>query len=230
MTDKKVAIVTGASQGIGLEIALDLLRTGYYVVLASRNPEYAELNLKGYTSYSLIKTNVEDQDSVKLMVNQVVERYGKIDVLINNAGYVEPKSIFETSLEDWNKTLAVNLTGAFLMTKEVVRFMKKTGGKIVNIASTAGLTARPGWSAYAASKAGLINFSETMAEELREYNIKVFIVAPGRTATDLRRKLAPNEDPRTIMQTSKVAGIVSFLLTDQSDVIEGQVIQVRERK
>jgi len=92
------------------------------------------------------------------------------------------------------------------------------------------LSARPGWSAYAASKAGLINFSETMAEELREYNIKVFTIAPGRTATDLRRRLAPSEDPKTIMQPDKIANIINFMLSEESDVIEGQVVQVRERK
>jgi 3-oxoacyl-[acyl-carrier protein] reductase len=138
--------------------------------------------------------------------------------------------LFETTIDNWNKTLAVNLTGVFLTTKEVSRYMKKTGGKIINIASTAGLSPRPGWSAYAASKAGLINFSETMAEELREYNIKVFIIAPGSTATDLRRRLAPNENPKTIMQPDKIANIVNFMLTDGADVIEGQVIQVREKK
>ena len=108
--------------------------------------------------------------------------------------------------------------------------MKKNGGKVVNIASTAGLSARPGWSAYAASKAGVVNFSLTMAEELRVYGIKVFCICPGRTATDLRRKLAPNEDPTTIMQPDAVVNAVKYCLCDEADVLEGQPILVRERK
>ncbi len=231
MIKGKVVIVTGASRGIGIEISLSLIRQGAIVVLAARSTHEIEERLKDIKGdYLIHNTDIEDFESVKYLVSSVIKKYNRIDVLINNAGYVEPKSLFETTLENWNKTIAVNLTGAFLSTKEVSRYMKKTGGRIINIASTAGLSARPGWSAYAASKAGLINFSETMAEELREYNIKVFTIAPGRTATDLRRRLAPSEDPKTIMQPDKIANIINFMLSEESDVIEGQVVQVRERK
>ena len=231
MIKGKVVIVTGASRGIGIEISLSLIRQGAIVVLAARSTHEIEDRLKDIKGdYLIHNTDIEDFESVKYLVSSVIKKYNRIDVLINNAGYVEPKSLFETTLENWNKTIAVNLTGAFLSTKEVSRYMKKTGGRIINIASTAGLSARPGWSAYAASKAGLINFSETMAEELREYNIKVFTIAPGRTATDLRRRLAPSEDPKTIMQPDKIANIINFMLSEESDVIEGQVVQVRERK
>jgi len=231
MIKGKVVIVTGASRGIGIEISLSLIKQGAAVVLAARSTNKIVDSLAGVEGdYFIHNTDIEDYDSVKYLVSSVIDKYGRIDVLINNAGYVEPKSLFETTLENWNKTIAVNLTGVFLSTKEVSRYMKKTGGRIINIASTAGLSARPGWSAYAASKAGLINFSETMAEELREYNIKVFIIAPGRTATDLRRRLAPSEDPSTIMQPNKIANIINFMLSEESDVIEGQVVQVRERK
>jgi len=231
MHNNRIIIVTGSSRGIGAEISLSLISKGDTVIMASRNiDKLHELtkNVKG--NFSIVETDVEDYESIKSLVNFTIEKYGRIDALVNNAGYVNPKSIFETSLENWNKTININLTGVFLMTKEVVRYMKKTGGRIINIASTAGLSSRPGWSAYAASKAGLINFSNTMAEELREYNIKIFIIAPGRTATDLRRRLAPNEDPKTIMQADKVANIVEFMLSDKANVIEGQVIEVRERK
>ncbi len=231
MIKDKVVIVTGASKGIGIEISVSLIKQGAIVVLAARDTTSIKNNISDLNGEFLVhKTDIEDYNSIKHLVDTVIEKYGRIDVLINNAGYVDPKSLFEITLENWNKTLAVNLTGVFLTTKEVSRYMKKTGGRIINIASTAGLSARPGWSAYAASKAGLINFSETMAEELREYNIKVFIIAPGRTATDLRRRLAPNEDPKTIMQPTKIANIVNFMLSEDSNVIEGQIVQVRERK
>ena len=231
MYNNRIIIVTGSSRGIGAEISLSLISKGDTVIMASRDiDKLKELTKNTKGNFSIVETDVENYESIKSLVDFTIKKYGRIDALVNNAGYVNPKSIFETSLENWNKTLNINLTGVFLMTKEVVRYMKKTGGRIINIASTAGLSSRPGWSAYAASKAGLINFSNTMAEELREYNIKIFIIAPGRTATDLRRRLAPNEDPKTIMQADKVANIVEFMLSDQANVIEGQVIEVRERK
>jgi len=231
MIKDKVVIVTGASKGIGAEISVSLLKQGAKVVMAARDKKAMLQLTKGLRGdYLVHETDLEDFSSIKSLVETTIARYGLIDILINNAGYVDPKSLFETTLENWNKTFAVNLTGVFLITKEVVRYMKKTGGRIINISSSAGLGPRPGWSAYAASKAGLISFSETIAEELREYNIKVFIIAPGRTATDLRRKLAPNEDPTTIMQPNKVVNIVEFMLSEESDVVEGQVVQVRERK
>ncbi len=227
----KVIIITGASRGIGKAIVEMLKPKNATLVLAARDENKMQEIVADYNgNYLIKKTDVADEQSVKSLIKEVIERFGRIDVLINNAGFVDPKSVFETTLENWEKTIRVNLTGPFLCTKEAGKYMKKTGGKIIYIASTAGLTARPGWSAYAASKSGLINFAQTMAEELRQYGIKVFCIAPGRTATDLRRRLAPNEDPRTIMQADKVAKIVEFLLSDDADVIEGQPILVRERK
>ncbi len=227
----KVIIITGASRGIGKAIVEMLKPKNATLVLAARDESKMQEIVADYNgNYLIKKTDVADEQSVKSLIKEVIEKFGRIDVLINNAGFVDPKSVFETTLENWEKTIRVNLTGPFLCTKEAGKYMKKTGGKIIYIASTAGLTARPGWSAYAASKSGLINFSLTMAEELRQYGIKVFCIAPGRTATDLRRRLAPNEDPRTIMQADKVAKIVEFLLSDDADVIEGQPILVRERK
>ncbi len=227
----KVIIITGASRGIGKAIVEMLKPKNATLVLVARDENKMKEVIAGYEGdYLIKKTDISDEQSVKNLIEEVIAKYGRIDVLINNAGFVDPKSVFETTLENWEKTIRVNLTGAFLCTREAGKYMKKTGGKIIYVASTAGLTARPGWSAYAASKAGLINFAITMAEELRQYNIKVFTIAPGRTATNLRRRLAPNEDPRTIMQPEKVAQIVEFLLSDAADVIEGQTILVRERK
>jgi len=133
------------------------------------------------------------------------------------------------TLKQWHDMIETNLTGTFLCTKEAVKYMKKTGGKIINIASMAGTGARPGWSAYAASKAGVINFSLTMAEELKIYGIKVFCICPGRTATALRKKLVPDEDLSKIMKPSAVVNIVKFCLFDEADVIDAQPILVRER-
>lgn len=230
MSNPKVAIITGASRGIGAALVKGLSDSGIIVVLASRNKKQMQsVSNSLLNEYSIVQTDVRDEMSVKNLVSYVYKKYKRIDVLVNNAGFVEPLSLLEMSKETWDNTIASNLTGTFLMTKEVVRIMKKDGGKVINIASSAGLSSRPGWSAYAASKAAVINFSLTMAEELRDFNIQVYPICPGRTATDLRKKLAPNEDPTTIMQPSAVVDVVLFCLTDNANTIEGQPILVREK-
>ena len=227
----KVVVVTGASRGIGKAIVEKLAVHGAKLVLASRNIDSInEIGAGLDCQWLAQQTDVSDEQSVKNLMKATADHFGALDVLINNAGFVEPLGLQEITLEGWNTTLAVNLTGTFLCTREAVRgLMKRSGGKIVNIASTAGLTARPGWSAYAASKAAVISFSQAMADELRVYGIRVFCICPGRTATDLRRRLAPNEDPTTIMQPEAVVKVIEFCLTGAADVVEGQPILVRER-
>ncbi len=223
-------IVTGASSGIGLETALHLQQKGANVIWCSRNisanEEIKELLRKNSLA---LNVDVSDELSVKAFFSKLKSENIKIDGLVNCAGFVEPESLLNTTLENWSKTLSVNLTGTFLCTKYGTLLMKQNGGKIVNVASTAGLTPRPGWSAYAAAKSGVINFSSAISEELKEYGIKVFVICPGRTATPLRKILAPNEDPKTIMQPNKVAEIIGYCLSGKADLLEGQPILVRER-
>ena len=173
--------------------------------------------------------DVANESSVISLFGFVREHFGRLDALINCAGYVEPEGVFSTTLENWEKTITINLTGTFLCCKYASLLMKQNGGKIINIASTAGLTPRPGWSAYAAAKSGVINFSSAVAEELAAYDIKIFVICPGRTATPLRKILAPTEDPKSIMQPDTVADTIVFCLTDAANPIEGQPILVRER-
>ena len=228
--ENKVIIVTGASSGIGYHTALKLQESGDIIIWTSRAIEKNEEIKKHLKNNSILKNlDVSSEESVVDLINYVRDKYGRLDALINCAGYVDPESLFSTTLENWEKTLKVNLTGTFLCVKYAGLLMKKTGGKIVNIASTAGLTPRPGWSAYAAAKSGVINFSSAIAEELSGYGIKVFVIAPGRTATPLRKILAPNEDPQTIMQPQTVADMILFCLRPEADCIEGQPLLVRER-
>jgi len=227
---KKVIVITGASSGIGYQTALKLQQEGNIVVWTSRTIECNQAVLSVLSEQSVCKNvDVSSEESVKDLLCFINEKFVHIDALINCAGYVDPEPIFSTTLENWEKTISINLTGTFLCVKYMGLLMKKTGGKIVNIASTAGLTPRPGWSAYAAAKSGVINFSSAIAEELAEYNIKVFVIAPGRTATPLRKILAPDENPRSIMQPDVVADMISFCLKPEADCIEGQPILVRER-
>jgi len=137
-------------------------------------------------------------------------------------------TILELTPEAWQRQFAVNLNGVFYCCKEYARIAKNTGGKIINIASTAGLGPRPGRSAYAASKAAVISFSLSIAEELRPYGIKVYCIAPGACATDLRRQIYPDEDFENMMKPGELARFVVDVVED-GEMLDGQIIQVRRR-
>ncbi|MRH41293.1 SDR family NAD(P)-dependent oxidoreductase [Aquibacillus halophilus] len=230
----KTCIVTGASRGIGRSIAVALSErddiTNFIIISRTEQGlrETAELMnpSKNVVYYAM---DLTDYQAVKELIETVGERYGSIDYLLNVAGYAEPKSLLETSVENWETTYKVNVHSIFYITKEVVRFMKKTGGKILNVASTAGSSPRPGWLSYSSSKAALISMSKTLSDELAEYGILVYCISPGRCATELRRKLAPDEDQSTIMQPEHVGEVVDNLLSDNGICLDGQDITVRKQ-
>lgn len=221
---KNIAII-GASSGIGLEVANTMLNKTNRLILGSRKIENINFKNSGFKK----NIDVSNEKSVSDFFSFIENEIGVLDSVVNCAGYVNPQNMLETSLFEWEKTLKVNLTGTFLVSKYATRLMKNYGGRIINIASTAGLTARPGWSAYASSKSGVISFSQAIAEELKFYNMKVFIICPGRTATPLRRILAPNEDPKSIMQPQTVAEIIKLIINGNLDSMENQPIMIRER-
>ncbi|WP_062108587.1 SDR family oxidoreductase [Bacillus niameyensis] len=230
----KTCIITGASRGIGRAIAISLSERADITnfVLISRTEAGLKETIKlmkpgkKVESYAI---DLTDYDVARDVVQSIGTRFGTIDMLINVAGYANPKSLLETSVEDWEKTYQINVHSIFNMTKETVKFMKRTGGQILNVASTAGSTARPGWLAYASSKAAIINMSQTLSEELSEYGILVYCISPGRCATELRKVLAPDEDPTTIMQPEHVGEVVNRLLSDDGVCLDGQNIVVRKQ-
>lgn len=230
----KTCIITGASRGIGREIAIKLSMHDDIknFILVARNEEGLKetkslMNQeKNIQIYSMDLTNLK---TIQNIIENIGEKYGNIDILINNAGYANPKSLLETSVENWEKTFKVNVTSMFIFVRECVRYMKNKGGKIVNVASTAGISSRPGWIAYSSSKAAVVSMSNTLSDELREYGIKVYCISPGRCATELRRILAPDEDPTTIMQPQHVAQIVSNLISDLGNCLDGQNIVIRHK-
>lgn len=230
MLEGKIIVITGASSGIGYSTAIKAQELGATVVWASRSIESDANLISLLKNGSVVKNlDVSNESNVIDFFNFINAKFGKLDSLINCAGYVDPESMIATSYSNWNTTISINLTGTFLCSKYGVNIMKNSGGNIINVASTAGLTPRPGWSAYAAAKSGVISFSTAISEELSEYNIRVFIICPGRTATPLRRILAPSEDPRTIMQPETVAKVIINCLFDDHYPLEGQPIIVRER-
>ncbi|WP_051280711.1 SDR family oxidoreductase [Anaerovorax odorimutans] len=214
-----LVVIIGGSSGIGLSL-MKTLSNDCTVVNISRN------SAEGLNN---IKADVTNRESISKAFNELLKVYGIPDIMVYCSGFVDPQGILEITKETWGKTIETNLTGAFYCTQEYVKAAKEKGGKIVYISSTSGMRPQPGWSAYAASKAGLINFSLTMAEELKDYNMKVYCLAPGRCATPLRKILAPNEDPKTIMQPQEVAQFIEYLITNEN-LIDNQVIVVKKYK
>jgi NAD(P)-dependent dehydrogenase (short-subunit alcohol dehydrogenase family) len=163
------------------------------------------------------------------LVSAIHHRFGSIDALCNIAGYAEPNALLDTTTENIVRTYTINVMAMIVLIREVVRGMQHHRGKILNVASTAGITSRPGWLAYASSKAAVVSLSSTLSDELAGSGIKVYAISPGRTATELRRILAPEEDTTTIMQPEEVAEVIARLLDDAEAILDGQNIIVRKQ-
>jgi len=235
VTDGKICLITGASQGIGRATAVRLSREPWVgaVVLVARSAAGLEDTAKacagGNAKVQVIAADLSDLDSIPELVGRIHDEHGSIDILCNIAGYAEPKSLLDTTADNLVTTFTVNVFSMLILTREVVRAMQGRPAKVLNIASTAGITARPGWVAYAASKAAVVSLSQTLSEELAGSGIKVYSISPGRTATELRRKLAPDEDPSTIMQPDAVADVIAMLVGEGERTLDGQNIIVRQQ-
>jgi len=235
----KVALVTGAAQGIGKAIAMLLARNEADVVVSDINLEKAqetanEIQGMGRRSVA-IKVNVADLKDVERMVEAIVEQFGRIDILVNNAGITRDRLILRMTEEDWDAVLDVNLKGTFNCTKAAIRYMsKQKSGKIVSIASVSGEMGNPGQANYAASKAGVIGFTKTIAREFAGRGINVNAIAPGyiqTPMTDAVPEKAKEELKRMIPmerlgKPEDVAQAVLFLVSENSSYITGQVLNV----
>jgi len=227
-------IITGASRGIGREIAIklsfDLKDTDIFILIARNKEKLKETkNLMNPQKKIIIYPNdITNDEFIIKIINEITKKY-YIKYYINNAGFVEPASIFSTDVKNWDTTFNVNIRSAFVFTSQIIKQMKNNGGKLLYIASTSATPPRPGWIAYSSSKAALVNFALNLSAELKPYGIKVYCISPGRCATDLRRKLAPEEDQSKIMQPEEVADVVSLLLSKKGDTLDGQNIIVKKQ-
>ena len=227
-----VCVVTGASSGIGRCIARKIIQEHQYsdVVLVARNREQlietARIETAGVVVH-VMPFDLRNLTMIPTFVEEIRKIGEGISALVNVSGYTRPASLFDTTQENMYDTFSLNVFSVLEITREVAKYMKESGGKIINIASTAGSSARPGWLSYAASKAAVISMSRTLSVELAEYHIKVYCVSPGRCATPLRRILAPDEDQTKIMQPAAVADVVWMLLTPLGDHLDGQDLIVR---
>jgi 3-oxoacyl-[acyl-carrier protein] reductase len=234
----KVAIVTGGSRGIGRATALALVDAGAQVVVnyasASGAAEQvvAEIKDKGGAAIA-IQADVSQPDQVEALVKTTMETWGRVDVLVNNAGITRDTLLLRMNLEDWQAVIDLNLTGVFLCTRAVSKIMlKQRSGRIINITSVAGLMGNPGQANYSAAKAGVIGFTKTVAKELASRGITVNAVAPGFITTDMTNDLKADEILKFIPlsrygQPEEVAGMIRFLAADPAaSYITGQVFNV----
>lgn len=231
----KVCVITGASQGIGRAAAIEMSRQPDVdvIVLIARSASGLEetaaaMAADGKTIRQL-PYDLGDLSGIPGLVQAICDEFGGIDILLNIAGYADPRSLLDTTADNLVTTFSVNVFAMLILIRELVRNSAGRPGKILNVASTAGVTARPGWVAYGASKAAVVSLSQTLAEELAGSGIKIYTISPGRTATELRRKLAPDEDPSTIMQPEQVARVISTLMRDDELTLDGQNIIVRQQ-
>lgn len=232
----KSIMVTGASKGIGLRTVREFFYADNdvtdFVLLSRRSEEYSVTlkELAAHNPYGKSVTpyyiDLADRAGLVGMMKDVMAKHEKIDILINNAGFTAPMSIQQIDFADFERTIGVNLYAPFTIVQELLH-NSNTFELIVNIASTAGINGRAGWLTYSASKAAMISMSEVMKEELAIYGTRVVCISPGRCATDLRRTLAPDEDPTTIMQPEHVAGVIAMLASDVGRFVDSQNLVVR---
>ncbi len=240
MEEKKVVLVTGGTRGIGKKVAERFAKEGYNLVLnyVSENTDTNALkeNFKEYGNEVLIlKADVSKFDECENLVKEAIAKFGKIDVLVNNAGITKDGLIAMMKEDAFDRVIDINLKGTFNMTRNVVPYMmKKRCGNIVNISSVVGVIGNAGQSNYAASKAGIIGFTKSLAKELSARNIRVNAVAPGFIDTDMTSVLTDKVKENIYAQiplkrmgeAKEVANVVYFLSDDESSYITGQVINV----
>lgn len=236
----KVALVTGASRGIGREIAIELAKEGANVAVnyagseARANEVVQEIQSLGREAFA-IQCDVANGESVTEMVKKTIERWGSLDILVNNAGITRDNLLMRMKEEEWDDVINTNLKGVFLCTKAVTRqMMKQKSGRIINISSVVGESGNPGQANYVAAKAGVIGLTKTSAKELAPRGITVNAVAPGFITTDMTDKLTDElkEGMLKMIPLAKfgepkdIARTVTFLASDDSRYITGQTLHV----
>ncbi len=236
----KVALITGATRGIGREIAIVLAENGYDIAINYRKENEDLINIKKEienkkVKFLAVQGDVSNFEDCEKFTKEVIQVYGKIDVLINNAGITKDTLLVRMKKEDFKQVIDVNLIGTYNVTKNVINYMIKAhSGKIINISSIVGISGNAGQTNYAASKAGIIGFTKSLAKEVAPRNILVNAVAPGFIETSMTNVLKDEVKENILKQiplnrigtAKEVANVVKFLTSEDSLYITGQVINV----
>lgn len=235
----RTALVTGASRGIGRAAALLLARQGARLVLVARNEDLldevaAEIRTAGGEAHPMA-LDLADHESIPGAVRGLPKEFAAVDILVNNAGVTADNLLARMTLEQWQRVLDVNLTGAFALTKALVRgMMRRRYGRVVSVSSVAGVVGNAGQANYAASKAGLIGFSKSLARELVSRGITVNVVAPGFIETDMTAALPDGAGERFLEQhglvrlgtVEDIAAAVLYLASEEASYVTGEVLSV----
>ncbi len=234
----KVALVTGASRGIGRAIARRLGEQGAVVIAAARGDHAGdtarEIEAAGHAAEA-VSLDVTDEAAIQKLPGEIVERHGRLDIVVSNAGIARDQLLMRMKREDWDAVLATNLTATFVLAQAAIRpMLKQRGGRIIAISSVVGQTGNAGQTNYAASKAGLIGFAKALAREVASRGITVNVVAPGLIETDMTRGLAEKAQTDWAVQiplarlgtVDDVAAAVCFLASDEASYITGHVLAV----
>ena len=231
----KTVIITGAGRGLGKRLAERFGEEGANVVVAARTEEdiknVAENINTGNGKAIPVSVDVSCEEAVKKLIKKTVSSFGRIDILINNAAIHRTIPILEVDVDIWRKIIDINLTGSFLCAREAALIMKRqNGGKIINVSSAAAKLCFPGFGAYSASKAGMVGFSNVLAEELKPYNINVIAVNLGLVNTEYSRSRIKDDEPQDWLQPDEVADVIMFLCSSQANIITGTAIDVFGRR
>jgi len=234
MLEGKVALITGGSRGIGKAIAMAYAREGAKLFICARRATElkktaAEIrSIGGEVSWRA--ADLSKVREVKQLVRQVVREYGAIHVLVNNASILGPREpIARYPLSAWEEVLKINLTALFLVTREAIGvMMRRKEGSIINLSSGVGRIGKARWGAYAASKFGVEGLTQVVADEVKEWNIRVNAVNPGGTRTSMRAEAYPEEDPLTLPAPEEITPVFVYLASDESREITGKSFDARE--
>ena len=232
MLEGKVALVTGASQGLGRALALAFAREGARVAINSRSEEGVR-PVAGEAEYAgaevlALAADVSRSADVERLVGATVERFGRIDVLVNNAGVLGPRVPIEEYPEDeWRRVMDANLNGLFLVTKAAIPHMPE-GGSIINVVSGVSVEGRAEWGAYSVSKFGVEGLTQILASELEERGIRANAVDPGGMRTEMRAAAYPEDDPMTRITPEENTGVFLYLASDESREVTGQRFKAQE--
>lgn len=236
----KVAFITGGTRGIGRQIAITLAKEGYDIAVNYRKEnkdllntknEIEKLNVQCFT----VQGDVSNFDETEKMAKNIIEKFGRIDVLVNNAGITKDMLLMRMKKEDFESVINVNLIGTFNVTKNIIPYMmKQRSGKIINLSSVVGISGNAGQTNYSASKAGIIGFTKSLAKEVGGRNILVNAVAPGFIQTqmtdilkdEIKEEISKTIPLRRMGNVEDVANVVKFLASDDSSYITGQIINV----